>query len=210
MPTNETLIGSHFEKIVQDNFPNLKHIESKGVLPDFFNQNKGFWIEAKTGNIGWGVRIKREQIGDFQKLNVPVAYCVGLHDFDYATERLRGRTIRGKKSYLTRNFEVLETYFVSDILMKKLWEKEKRINKKGTQEYCMIKKHVLNRVFKNKTFGLENIGAEEFYDYNSVDFLISPINDLKPYGIFLHKEKDKNIIDYLMSFKHLNLANFSA
>jgi hypothetical protein len=194
-------IGLKFERFIGENFPELISTCNNKDGPDFYHPELNFWIEAKVGNILWGQRIKEEQIAQLYRFKEPVIYALGFHNFDDANKRLIQKTEWGRQRFLDNNLQVLNTYFVTSDLIKKIWKKESRVSKKEGITYCMVKKGIINNIITNRSFKRQEVpieSAEIFYNYNPNDFTIdvSMVKDNINYGLILKKE-DLPIIDYL-------------
>ena len=202
-------IGKYFENFISEKYSELEYKGDDLLCPDFCYPKYGkikFFIEAKVGNIKWGPRIKDYQIDVFEKLEEPVIYILGMHDFNNANERLVQKTEKGRMNYLKRNMKFLQICFVTNSFMNLLYEKEKRISKKEKLEYCMIKDSVLNNVFMNREFrrskssefGEIKISPEEYYgfSYDDYQFIENKNNLFHLRGIF-DPNKDKSFIDFI-------------
>jgi hypothetical protein len=210
-------IGIKFERFLQSNFNELLYTGRDNNVPDFHHPSLDFWIEAKAGNQAWGTRIKEYQIDSFKKVTQPVIYALGFHNFDYAYERLNQTTERGRQNYLDKNLGIVDVCFINENMMELLWDKEKRLNKKETITYCMIKNSTLNNLFtrrKFKRFGIES-QPEKYYgfSYQDYSFLASPPNDNGQYNgnsnkwrAILDMNTDYNFADYLKT-KGISLQN---
>jgi hypothetical protein len=194
-------IGLKFERWVGEKFPELIQLGNNKDGPDFYHPKLNFWIEAKIGNIGWGPRIKEEQINQLDKFEEPFIYTLGFHNFNDANKRLIQKTEWGRQRFLDQNLQVLNTYFIAGSLIKKIWDKESRVSKKSAETYCMVKRGIINNLTTNRSFNRNGNfiqSAEAFYGYNQDDFAIDVNIDKGNinYGIILDKE-DSIIINYL-------------
>jgi hypothetical protein len=194
-------IGLNFERFIEKKFPELISTCGNKDGPDFYHPKLNFWIEAKIGNIGWGPRIKEEQINQLDEFEEPFIYALGFHNFNDANKRLIQKTEWGRQRFLDQNLQVLNTYFMADSLIKKIWDKENRVSKKSAETYCMVKKGIINNLTTNRSFNRNKNfipSAEAFYGYNPDEFIIDTqiSKDNTDYGIILNKE-DSMIINYL-------------
>lgn len=194
-------IGFKFERFVKEKFPELISIQPNQNIPDFYNSQLNFWVEAKIGNILWGPRIKEQQINDFIEVEEPVIYALGFHNFDDAHKKLIQKTENGRQKYLDKNMNILNVYLISNNLIRKIWEKESRISQKEAVSYCMVKKGIINNLIQNRSFKRNNeiiASAENFYNYSENDFLIRDnfFYDNINYGLILEK-KNPAMINYL-------------
>lgn len=191
-------IGLKFERFIEERFPELISTSYNKEGPDFYHPKLKFRVEAKIGNILWGPRIKEEQILQLDRYIEPVIYALGFHNFHDANKRLIQKTEWGRQRFLDKNLQVLETYFVSSDLIKKIWEKESRVSQKEGIIYCMIKRSIVNNLIANRTFkrmGNPIESAEAFYGYNQDNFEID-VNLNKcnvNYGLMLNKENIQSI-----------------
>ena len=193
-------IGLKWERELKRIFPELVSIGEDPVVPDFYHPPTDSWIEAKTGNIRWGVRLKEYQIQGFKKFRRPVVYALGLHNFSDAMNRLFQRREADRQRFLDEHMEILKVCFVTQEMMEKLWEKERRVNQKGTIDYCTIKDGCLNNLFfgrEFKRFG-QTVYPESYYGFSYGDYLFLTGNQETPKfrGIF-DTGKDRRLIDYL-------------
>jgi hypothetical protein len=200
MSTIQTSIGLRFENFFSKLFPDLKNTTHSLNAPDFYNPEGNFWFETKTGNYQWGPRIKPYQIESFKSKQV--IYVLGLHDLNQATKRINQKTERGRQSFLERNMNFLRIYFINQDLIEALWNKEGRINYKGTMTYCMIKESMLRNIIQErpfKRFGEQIPSAEEYYEYSRDDFVMTEPNSEEEniFGGILHRKKDSKILEYL-------------
>jgi hypothetical protein len=200
-------IGGRFERYLQRHFPGLKsHVSDGEKVPDFFNPQSGFWMEAKVGNIGWGVRLKRYQGENFQGIEQPVIYCLGLHNFDDARKRLKGKKESERRDILRREMNILEVYFITGEIIDAVLEQESRLNGKETIEYCMMKRHICRDIIRDRSFRRHGVlmpTAEGFYGYDRSQFDFYDLSKPRPEevvpvrGVVLHKIKDRVVTDYL-------------
>jgi hypothetical protein len=194
-------IGLKFERFFEERFPELISTCGNKDGPDFYHPELKFWVETKVGNIFWGQRIKEEQISKLDRFQEPVVYSLGFHNFHDAHKRLIQNTERGRQNFLDKNLQVLDVYFISSDLIKKIWEKESRISQKEGITYCLVKKGIVNNFITNRSFKRKNIStesAEMFYNYNKEDFTIETnLNKNNTnYGLILNKSYAP-IIDYI-------------
>lgn len=197
-----TSIGLKFERFTKDLFPELRLSGEELNVPDFYHPSRNFWVEAKVGNILWGVRIKRYQIEAFRDFKSPVIYAVGLHNLDNAYERLVQKTERGRQRCLDNNMGIREVHFITREVMERLWEKEKRMNKKGTIEYCMIKRSTLMNVYLEREFKRDGrvCSVRDFYGLQMHDLSVSaPRTDLDSlsFGAILDPRTDGDFMLHL-------------
>jgi hypothetical protein len=193
-------IGLKFERFIKEKFPELISLGDDKNGPDFYHPELKFWIEAKTGNILWGQRIKEEQILQLERFGEPVIYALGFHNFHDANKRLIQKTEKGRQKFLDKNLQILDTYFISSDLIRKIWEKESRVSKKTAETYCMVKKGIVNNLITNRSFERQEKSiksAEIFYEYNQENFIINAdLNkDNINYGLILNR-KNLPIINY--------------
>ncbi|MGY4884526.1 MAG: hypothetical protein ACP5NZ_03020 [Nanobdellota archaeon] len=194
-------IGLKFERFIEERFPELISTCGNKDGPDFYHPTLNFWVEAKVGNILWGQRIKEEQVHKLDDFKEPIIYALGFHNFHDANKRLIQETEWGRQRFLDKNLKVLNTYFISSDLIKKIWEKESRISQKEGITYCMVKRGIIRNLIMNRSFERDKKtvkSAEIFYGYNNENFMIRDnLNkeDVK-YGLILNKEHSQ-IINYI-------------
>lgn len=199
-------IGDRFENVAKILIPELESASNghhdADYLPDFFHPTYPFWVEAKVGNILWGPRIKGYQSYAFDRFSEPVIYMVGMHNFDKAHKRLQHKTERGRQNYLEKHMGIPEIYFINAGVMKSLWKKEKRLNKKKTMEYFMLKKGIINHILLGRKFEREErtVTASSYYGLKLDELLITTepvIQHGREYRAILHNDRDKVPIEYL-------------
>ena len=96
-------VGDRFERYFAEHFPGFEsHTKDGENIPDFYNPKFGFWLEAKAGNVGWGVQLKARQLR-FENLTEPVVYCVGLHSLVGTMEILKRKTYAAAAKILENN-----------------------------------------------------------------------------------------------------------
>lgn len=202
------LIGSRVERIFSEEFGGFEFTDTKrtGRVPDFFNSKYGFWVEVKASysQRDYGARVKKYQIDSFDKLDEPVVYFFGFHDFSNATRKLAGLRERHQIEVLNRRLNLLSGYFVSADLVKSIWEKEKRISKKDNFLYCVLRQAFLENVILERTFGRggKTVFPSKYYEYNPDNFVFKPlkVNDLSfPVGFALNVHNGRNVLHYLAS-----------
>ena len=98
-------IGTRFENFIQEHFPGLENTTKDMRVPDFFHPKK-LGIEAKVGNQLWGPRIKAYQIRRFKRLEDPLIYALGLHDFNRAKERLEHYSSKERQKILKKEMNI--------------------------------------------------------------------------------------------------------
>lgn len=180
MVTIQTSIGNKFERFLQKRFPDLVSTpDDENVIPDFRHKDEDFWLEAKVGYFRWGPRVKDYQIKAFTDFDDPVIYALGFHDLDRAHERITQKTERARQNYLDSHMGIFQICFVNSEFMELLWEREKRLNGKGTIEYCMVKQGTINNIFQNREFvrSGEIVTAEEFYGFSYKDYNLFDTQD---------------------------------
>jgi len=198
-------IGLKFERFLIDKFSSLEDNTPNRKVPDFYCSKERFWIEAKAGNILWGPRLKEYQvIGYTEDLNEHVYHFLGFHNFDRAYNRLVQKTERGRQTYLDKNLDFLEIDIVNPQILKRLYLKERRINEKGSINYCTLKKSVFNNIFENREFKRSGklFLPEGYYDFSREDysFFEENISGVVFRGI-LRREGDEGIKSFLRDNK---------
>lgn len=203
-----TCIGRRFEEFFIEHFPGFEpHTKDGDRIPDFYNPKFNFWVEVKCGNQEWGVRLKEEQRDSFRQLGEPIIYFIGLHNFEDALQRLRGKTDAQRLRLLRRKMDILETHLVSSEIVDRVIEKETRSNGKETIRYCMMKKHILTDIMTDRHFtrqGVVQPSAEAFYGHDRSDFEFYDFSEqrtrnaarAKLASVILAKEHE-NVADYL-------------
>lgn len=195
-----TSIGIKFERTLIDLFPELDETTREDNVPDFFHPRHEFWLEAKTGYVEWGVRIKDYQVKSFRKLQEPLVYAIGFHNFEHSTQRLTHKTERWRQNYLDRYMDITQICFVSKELLDLIWRKEKRKSKKSSLSYCMIKPSVINNVFLNRNFKRfgELFDPEDFYGFSYSDYELSTHEKHeRVYRAILRKKHDQPFMDFM-------------
>jgi hypothetical protein len=167
-------IGLKFERDIKKMFPDFLYQNGNGsnLVPDFYDSDFGFWLEAKTGNRGWGVRIKDYQVEGFSDLDEPTVYLLGFHSFDDANRRLSQKTEAGRQRYLDRSFGIVDYALVSDSMIARLWNADHRIPEKTGNPYFMLKPSILNNLFLRRDFHRfgNKVNPEEFYGFDYEDY----------------------------------------
>ena len=198
-------VGTRWEKELKSRFPNLEKLNSEdNILPDFYNPKFNFWMEAKSACYKYGIRAKQNQVNSFNK-NDEVIYAIGFHNLYPVGKNLRGlKTTKGMINRLERISEISHIYFVTNEMLIKIFEMEKRISREKKTPYCIIKPGHLDALIKDKQFRRKGIKyfPEEYYGFSREDFLIRPINGDKP-GLIIDPNKDENFIKFLESEKLL-------
>lgn len=194
-------IGNRFEDFLQGKLPELVSTGDDPLVPDFFHPELNFWVEAKAGYFRWGQKIKEKQINGFNQKG-PIIYGLGTHNLHSSNSRLTQKTERGRQAYLKKYMKILHVCFVNNELMRKIWDKEHKLNEKGTILDCELKGGILRNIFGDKSFSRFEkriASAEEFYGFDYDDFLMiePPRSDDTSYGAILHKEYDAVVIEYL-------------
>lgn len=188
MRTLHDAIGQRFEEFFLERLPGFEdHTADNERRPDFYNPQYGFWVETKVGNIGWGVRLKQYQQANFPDIEEEVVYFCGLHDFNQAIARLSGKTKSQRRAILKRDMHIVETYFVDRRIVEKVWEKENRLNEKGTIVYCMMKAHIFRDLILNRSFrrfGQRVANADRYYGLDRTQFSFDSFRD-NPAGGFI-------------------------
>jgi hypothetical protein len=205
MPTVMDSLGDRFERFLVRRFKGLhqaKDFLNGNSLPDLYNEEFRFGIEAKAGNITWGVRIKDYQVRDYGSYDVPIVYFLGMHNFHNARDRLEGLDEKYRRKILRKCIKYPEIYFFNQELIGKIWKMENTMNEKDTINYCMVKKSILKHILKNRTLERNGAGfiARDSYDYNPEEYLMQTEPVLigrTNYRAALHLEKDKRVIEYL-------------
>ena len=182
---NSTVL--RWENIVQESYLELISTRRDPNVPDFYHPS-GFWFEAKCGNIGWGGRIKKNQLRQIKDFEDPVVYGFGLHDFDEATKRLMQATEGWRQRCLIKNMGIVEAYFISSEIVNRILEKETKVPKKpswGRDEngrmvfkrwpYCMVKRSTLQNIIFDKDFGRGRRrikSSADYYGFDRKDYII--------------------------------------
>ena len=194
-------IGKRFEDIFTGDFPDFKRVESEdNILPDFFNGS--FWIEAKVAYRDYGVRLKQVQIDNFRRLKEPVIYIVGFHNLYGTLRKLIQRTERGRQRYLERHMGMDSAYFVTDDVIRAIWNREHRLSRKKGLIYCTLKMRFLKNIIDNNSFKRngEELVADEYYGIDRGRLALQHTKksvSTFPYGFLLDRKKDKKCIEYL-------------
>jgi len=199
-------IGNRFERYFQTYFPWFEsHVNDGHNVPDFYNPTGKFWVEAKVGNRRWGPDLKHYQRDNFKRINEPIIYCFGLHNFDDARTRLDGKSNIEMRHILRHQMRIEEVYFITKDIVEAVIDAETRVSKDG-RAYCTMKRPILKSLFSGKPFkrfGKPVKSAEEYYGYENSNLDIYQEQNLVDHtsiplkGIMLSKETDKSILDYL-------------
>lgn len=172
----EESIGAYFENWLQRRFEGLVKVrENPGkepAVPDFYCSEFGFYVEAKAGNARWGPKLHDYQVVGFKSLDHAVIYALGFHGFDDAHARLRGRSEPTRQRHLERDGNISQVCFISGELIERIWEKERKMNEKGTIPYCQIKPAIINHLFLGREFRRSGqlVMPEEFYGFSYRDY----------------------------------------
>ena len=146
MSNVQKAIGQRWEDILQEKYPELISTAGDVRVPDFYHPS-GFWIEAKSGKIEWGCRIKKYQLDQIADLKDPIVYAFGMHNLEQANKKVNQKTDLGRKRYLERNMAILETYFISGNIVNEIFEKDQKSSEKGLV-YCMVKPCSLRNIMR--------------------------------------------------------------
>ena len=192
-------VGTRFENFLQEKFPSFIRIDNEGnILPDFYNEKFGFWIEAKSGFKDYGIRPHKYQIVNFD-FREPVIYAIGFHDLPQVMKELQGlKTLNGMIGRLNKKMNFPEVYFVTNSVIKRIWKMEKRVNEKGTIEYCVIKRRFLESIIQNNLFTRNGrvFCPEEYYGLSKGNFLLRSAQE-ENYGFILDEDRDKSVAKFL-------------
>jgi len=200
-------IGERFENFL-NGFDDLEFTGHDECVPDFYSPHYGFWLEAKAGNIAWGSQIKNYQITEFKKLEEPVIYALGFHNFDDAYKRLTHKTKTQRRKYLERHLDFLRVNFITNSLMELLYSREHRLNAKGTIDYCVIKDRTLNNIFTNRLFKRNNIwvNTESYYHFSYSNYQLfkgAEGEEIPWYQAVIKKKGDENFHRFLQDYHQI-------
>jgi len=187
MDSINNLIGSRFEAIIKEIYPELVYIEGKSPrIPDF--EHPLFYAEAKVCFDQWDykLRLKEYQIESFKSLvqTKPVIYILGFHDFNDSMIRLSGKSDSAKKRILDKNMDVSKIYIVDNNIIEALWDKKNAITGTSSIHDCPIREGHLRQIITdskitkqlidNNKISVVNVcdSAREFYNIPS-DYMYS-------------------------------------
>ena len=190
-------IGLRWETVLNERYPELESTSGDLNVPDFHHPS-GFWVEAKAGNRLWGGRVKEFQFEQESELDEPVVYAFGMHNLDEATRRLKQKTERGRQRFLEQNMAFVETYFVSGEIVKKLFEREKRVSAKMGLVYCMVKPSTLRNILLDRAFhrfGKQITSSSNYYEFNRAKYRIGFDGKV---GYILDKRTDGSVARVLL------------
>ncbi|MEK6945269.1 MAG: hypothetical protein AABW63_00570 [Nanoarchaeota archaeon] len=210
MPTIQTLIGERFENIFSSAFTDFERTDkgSNGATPDFFNSEYGFWAEAKVGNKRFNAQLKEYQVKNFKSLGEPVLYVVGFHDFDNAHERLGDKSDSARRRVLAQHMNIVCLYWVSSVVVQGIYEREWRLNQKGTIKYCDLKQRFLEGIINDVSTIREGkqVNLVDYYGLRDKSLVIEPLKDTNAgfqQGVILDAQLDRLAINYLEDVKVL-------
>ena len=169
-------------------------------MPDF--DAGEFFVEAKTGQWRFSVAPKKYQIDSFPTTGKPAVYCLGFHDFEFAGRRLAKKSNRKAREILKNKMNVRAAYFVSNEIIARMFDKESRLNQKGTIFYCALKRRNFEYLIANKQFSRDGkiVYPDNHYGIRRGQFIFSePSASISsfPYGYMLSKKNDKPVIAFL-------------
>ena len=202
-------IGDRFERILATQFPELRKNTERSNLPDFSNGT--FHIETKAGFIDYGAQIKEYQVAGFSNLSLPVIYAIGFHNLRGTKTLCQGMSPALIDEYLEQNMGVDLAYLVSNSIIQKMWNKNKKISEKNSDwEYFSLKPRHLDAIILNKQF--ERAGRiwmpSKYYRIKRADLTLIPAPKLYgttktlQFGAIL-EQRDLAVLDFLR--KHNNL-----
>lgn len=197
------VIGKEFERVFYDSFPGFINTTADKNVPDFYHPILDFWVETKTGNSRWGPRIHRYQIDRFKRMDKPVVYALGFHNFDNAILRLSGRSEKQQRKILQKDMTLKTIVFVNSDLIASIWNKDSRVSKKEGTKYLTLKLSTVRNLLEDRPFRRfkKRISSPSvYYGFESQDFcMLGPsINSkIPPIRTILHCQEDLRILEYL-------------
>jgi hypothetical protein len=198
-------IGRRFERYFQSHFPGFEsHTNDGRNVPDFYNRDGNFWVEAKVGNRRWGPDLKHYQRDSFGDMGRPIVFCFGLHDFDDALERLTGKSDEEMRQILGHNMRIEEIFFVTRGVVDAVLAKETRVSATTGRVYCTIKRPIIRNIFSGESFrrfGEKVDSAQIYYGYDEAGLEIYRPRDIRKTkvpisGIILDPKKDQAVAEY--------------
>lgn len=214
MPGIGDLIGERFEDFFMEHFPGFEdrriNKRNESNVPDFYNPQFGFWVETKVGNLLWGVRLKEYQMQSFGKFQEPVVYCLGLHNFNHAQKKLWEKCTNTRKKILQKEMGILEVYFLTQEVIRAVWNADKRLNDKSTIEYCTMKRHTIQDILLNRKCKRQGIKIEHAREYYGLGEELEYSSDINTppqqlvRGLVLMQTLDDPIKRYLQTFMELS------
>ena len=187
-------VGLIYEDRLKDQFPELKRTQRLNH-PDFTAGT--FYVEAKAGYRDYGVRFKRYQVEEFQKLDKPTIYALGFHAFPRLMQFKGRKNKRRLVQTMMRLLTFPEEYVISDQVVQTVWNQERRTSSKGF-EYCTAKRRFFEQMIRGGL--IVRNGAEhdthEYYGINPDDFVLQ-LPTPHTFGTLLHKVKDAEVLAFL-------------
>src|SRR5205085_1010701 len=103
---------------------------------------------------------------------------------------------------LNSKMSIESIYIVNQGIINSIWDREVKVSKKESREYCTLKKRFLENIIHNRSFEREGDcrRADEYYGFHHPDFIMqSPVQNGKPYpyGFILDKKQDAAVLEYL-------------
>lgn len=198
-------VGERFERYFTAHFPGFEaHTKDGDGVPDFYNPQFGFWVEAKAGNARWGVQLHARQL-NFDKLREPVVYCMGLHSLSRIENKLNRKSSLAASKLLDEQMEFREIYFMTREVVDAVMKQETRISAETHRIYCSMKRHMFRDILRDRRFrrrGVLAASAQAFYGYDRSQFDVVEISASQDQvipvrGVFLDKRKDQAVAEYL-------------
>ncbi len=193
-------VGLIYEDKLQTMFPELQRSD-KPNHPDFTTGT--FHIEAKAGYRDYGVRLKRYQVEEFPKIELPTVYAIGYHAFP----GLMQFKDRKSKLRLVQKMMILlhfpEQYLVSDNIIQAIWEQERRTSSRGF-EYCTAKRRFLEQIIRGGPIVRrgQQQEAHRVYGVNPSDFVLKSPTP-RTFGMLLHRVRDAEALHFLKRYKKI-------
>ena len=181
MSVISTSIGTVFEQTCSRTFPTLKENDKSNVhLPDFSaNTTQNLGLETKVSYFTYGAQIKQYQTESFEQHSSPIVYIVGYHT--YADSYKKYAEMKNFPRDVRRNFDLDSVYIVSDIAMKLLFEKEKRLSK--TAQAYVMKGEQIPPTVPQWYFGLKKRYIDQLMDNDDAKRDGKRVNVREHYGI---------------------------
>ncbi len=191
-------IGLWFEQWFLNQFPDFTR--SEGILvPDF--ENHSFLVETKAGYFEYGAYPKHYQLEAFSRLSKPVIYVLGFHH------------AKGLLALKNRSTKVIHTalssaglhslYFVSDSIVRTIWEKECRTAKQDPDwKYFALRPGLLETIIDGRSFSRkgEHHTCSSWYGFDSSSLVLRSSSQpeqgsIRP-GLLLDRIKDQVVLEY--------------
>ena len=162
------LIGEDcFEVTLSSFFQGLVKVDERyhPNHPDFMvnSLDLHFGLEAKCGH--YGFNIKRYQVEGFEELDFPIFYIFGHHNLTGIRKSTHKMGRKRVKAFLDKNIIFKDLYLVDARAVHNFFQKEHKVNVKGTQEYCIMKRgHIKSMVADSQIKRRENTySARDYY-----------------------------------------------